>query len=294
MGKVETLKYLSAVIIGICTLAGLWMPMCFRAQKWTSRAESLAGGVFLGAGLAHLLAEGYESIEEAYKGNKYPIAPAVCLSTFVLLTCIDLFSYGEHDEEFQVETTKEELLASLLDGTQSIIGEEASLATQANESKFGTGFLSVPILSIYIIMDVHSIIEGVALGILDGFTKTLAIFFAIIGHKPVEAFALGLILLKDRPKKSVYWTLCIIYSLLTPIGIVAAMWIAKKTGHGVRGIISSFSAGTFLFVGCHEWGEMFKHKQEWGLCEKAWHYLMFTSGIVWMLLIAIIEAVYGE
>ena len=105
------------------------MPMFFAAQKWTSRAESLAGGVFLGAGLAHLLAEGHEDCEGIK--TKYPVAPAVCLGTFVILTCVELFSYGEHDEEFQVDIPREELLASLIDGAPVINRRKSQLLIQS-------------------------------------------------------------------------------------------------------------------------------------------------------------------
>ena len=289
MPNIDLLKYISAALIGLSTIAGCCFPMCFKAQKWTSRAEALAGGVCLGAGLAHLFAEGVEDINQSWN-TRYPIAAAVCLGTFVLLTCVELFSYGEHDDEFQIDTNKEELLASLLDGTNSMTDD--SYDPNREVSKFGNNCLTVPTISLYIIMDVHSTIEGIALGILNHYTKTVAIFLAIIGHKPVEAFALGLILLKDKPKKLLYWILVAIYSVLTPIGIILAMWISTKSGSGVRGIISAFSAGTFLFVGCHEWGEMFEHKMDYNCCEKMWHYFMFLTGIVWMLLIAIIEAIY--
>ena len=141
-------------------------------------------------------------------------------------------------------------------------------------------------------MVIHSTIEGIALGILPDYTRAVAIFCAIIGHKPVEAFAMGLILLKDTPKKALYWILCVIYTLLTPAGIIIALWVSTMMSAGVRGIISSFSAGTFLFVGVQEWSEMFEHKGEWGCYEKSWHFGMFVLGIAWMLGIAVVEALY--
>ena len=287
----DLMKCIAAALIGISTVLGCVFPMCFKAQKWTSRAESLAGGVFLGAGLAHLLQEAFEDIDDSWN-TRYPVAPAVCLVTFVILTCVQLFSYSEHDEQFVVETNRDELLSSLVDGTTSFVGDDSYDPNQAL-TKFGKNYLTVPTLSLYLIMDIHSMIEGIALGILKDATRTLAIFLAIIGHKPIEAFALALILLKDKPYKALYWVLIAFYSLLTPVGIIAGMWISNHSNNAWKGIISAFSAGTFLFVGCSEWGEMFEHKVDWSCGEKSWHYFMFVTGLVWMLLIAIAEAIYG-
>ena len=292
MTNQHVMKYIASALIGLSTILGCAFPMCFKAQKWTSRAESLAGGVFLGAGLAHLLQEGLEDVTDKWD-TKYPIAPAVCLVTFVILTCIQLFSYGEHDEEFAVEANKDELLSSLVDGTTSLAGEDSYDPNQAL-TKFGKNLLTLPTASLYIIMDIHSVIEGIALGVIQERTRVLAIFLAIIGHKPIEAFALALILLKDKPYKTLYWVLVVFYSILTPLGIIGGMWISDHSDKGWRGIISAFSAGTFLFVGCTEWGEMFEHKHDWNCSEKSWHYFMFVTGLVWMLLIAIVEAIYDK
>jgi zinc transporter 1/2/3 len=288
-------KWASAAVIWITTLAGSILPMWITTLKWTSRLEALAGGVFLGAGLAHLLADSFEDIGEL---SEYPTAPAVALGTFVILTAVELFSYGEHDEEFQVGEEAHHhhsaQFESIPDKTALLQSGGSEANSQAEVQLFGTKAcsLTVPTTSLYIIMDVHSVIEGLALGILSREGALIAIFCAIVGHKPVEAFALSLIILKDKPTKLLFWILVIFYTLMSPIGLISGIYITKETENPwVTGVIAAFSAGTFLFVGCHEWSELFEHKSEWSCSEKSWHFGMFTVGVVWMLLIAIVEAV---
>ncbi|OHT00886.1 ZIP Zinc transporter family protein [Tritrichomonas foetus] len=312
MEKVELFKWISAPIIWISTLIGCILPLFIKAKKWTARLESLAGGVFLGAGLAHLLADSFEEFEDV-DGLDYPLAPAIALATFVLLTLVELFSYSEHDANVfgddhhhhhhgHSHDHANEPLINSGNKNEATLNTTSLLSTedQNNEiinpaNRFGDSIknLTTATISLYLIMDIHSAIEGLALGILDSWSGVIAIFCAIIGHKPVEAFALALILLKDRPLKSLFWVMIFFYTIMSPVGICVGIRLTEMSGHLALGIIAAFSAGTFLFVGCHEWSEMFEHKHEWSTCEKFWHFGLFAFGILWMLLIAIIEGL-GE
>lgn len=301
----HALQYIFAAIIWVTTLIGNILPLFLTAPRWISRCESLAGGVFLGAGLAHLLDEAYEKLKHYEdEGNemKYPLAPAVALATYVLLTCVELFSYSEHDANaFKTETTDNEEGASLTSSvannnyTPLLATDDSAGSESHHESKkmveFGKNFKSITctMISLYIIMDIHSAIEGLALGILSKQASVIAIFCAIVGHKPVEAFALSLIILKDMPTAWFYWLLVVIYTLMSPVAVAVGVSCQEISGNLAQCIITAFSAGTFLFVGCHEWSEMFEHKHEWKNPEKLWHFGFFTIGVVWMLLIAIIE-----
>lgn len=301
MVSTEVLQYIFAAVIWATTLIGSILPLFVTAPRWISRCESLAGGVFLGAGLAHLLDDSIEKIEEygetTGKEMKYPIAPAVALTTYVLLTFVELFSYSEHDamhadhenehdhhhDHVPLNTKDSGNYESIDDGTKKKIVE------------FGTNLkqITCTMISLYIIMDIHSAIEGLALGIITKQSSVIAIFCAVIGHKPVEAFALGLIILKDRPTKLLFWAMTLLYTLMSPIATVVGVNLQKESNALAQGIIAAFSAGTFLFVGVHEMSEMFEHKHSMTVPDKFWHFGFFAVGVLWMLLIAIVE-IYGE
>lgn len=309
-------KWITAVVILITTFIGSVLPIFIKAKKWTARLETMAGGVFLGAGLAHLLADSFEELEDI-KGLDYPLAPAVALAMFVFLTVVELFSYSEHDahvfenahghdhghgHSHEKNDMNQPMLLNSQTGDKIPNGGDLQYANlddnQADVKSeiFGHSIknLTVATISLYIIMDVHSLIEGLALGILDSWSNTIAIFCAIIGHKPVEAFALSVILFKDKPLKLLFWILIVIYVLMSPAGIAAGIYLNKIGNHLLLGIIAGISAGTFLFVGCHEWAEMFEHKNSWPKSEKFWHLGLFAFGVLWMLLIAIVETLGEE
>lgn len=319
--QLEIFKFITAGVILITTFIGSACPLFIKAKKWTARLESMAGGVFLGAGLAHLLADSFEELDEymedTNKDIDYPIGPALALAMFVILTLVELFSYSEHDanvfgddchhhhhDEGHVPLINNHTSSLTLQTSNQLLNSDP-LFTNNNDVpeekppqsavSFGSKLkcLTGATISLYVIMDIHSAIEGMALGILSTWGQTIAVFCAIVGHKPVEAFALSLILFKDEPHKFLFWGLVILYVLMSPIALIVGVYVSEISNHLIISIIAAISAGTFLFVGCHEWSEMFEHKHSWPTSEKLWHFGLFTLGVVWMLLIAIVETL-GE
>lgn len=272
-------KVIASAATLFSTLIGCFLPLKIKEPSWTSRAEALAGGVFLGAGLAHLLADSFQELVEV---SNYPIAPAVCILTFTILTLIEYFTYSERDQDF-LETGNGENDVDLLDENRQI----------RRFHKDNSG-MTVAIISLYCIMCVHSVIEGVALGIIPRWSTTIAIFCAIIGHKPVEAFSMSLIVFKGRPTKKFFFVTILIYCCCTPIATVFATYVGESSSNFVLGLIAAFSAGTFLFVGTTEWSDMMEHKGQHSTVEKIWHFGMFSTGVIWMLGIAIVEAIYPD
>jgi zinc transporter 1/2/3 len=288
--SIPEFQYLSAAIVFITTILGAGSPIFVTAPKWTARLESLSGGVFLGAGLAHLLADATEELE----GIKYPLAPAVAASVFVIFTVIELFSYSEHDadvlggdcHDHRHQPTNSPLVSPDVD-------HDTAQTAKPRIVTFGTNMsgIDTATVSLYVIMSVHSAIEGLALGVLDNWSDTIAILCAIVAHKPVEAFALGLIVLKKAPMAIGFALLMGLYSLFSPAGVIAGIQLRNSGSALVIGLIEAFSAGAFLFVGCHQWSEMFEKKHTWATKEKLWHIGVFLGGVIWMLLIALIETV---
>ena len=285
---IEGFKWLSLVIVAITTFVGNILILFINKPSYTSKLESLAGGVFLGAGLAHLLNDAFT---ELYNESTYPIAPAVAACTFMLLSAIEMYTYSEQD------AANDNYSGEYSEVTPDIeTPQESSQQSQSKKKKrkfFGDSNenMTIATISLYIIMDVHSVIEGLAMGIMVTWGTLIALFCAVVGHKPVEALALSVIVLKDKPTKLTFWILIIIYALMAPVGIAIGIFLLKTIQNNmVLGIISSFSAGTFLYVAVDEWHSMFMHKGDWTKSEKNWHFLLYFVGLVWMLLIAIVEA----
>src|SRR5207244_584609 len=70
-----------------------------------------------------------------------------------------------------------------------------------------------------LILIVHSLIEGIVLGINSTIATASVIFIAIIAHKGSESFALAVVLNRSHLSLAKIINLIIVFSLMTPLGI---------------------------------------------------------------------------
>lgn len=174
--------------------------------------EAIASGIFLGAALLHMLGDASRDFIEM--GYHYPIASL--LAGIVFLTLL-LF---EH------------------------IGREMNEHPQGNNMLFV--FLAVVMLS------VHSLLEGVALGTRSDLSLLLVIFLAIIAHKWAASYSLAVQIAKSNPDKTrLNWLLFLIFAIMTPVGIFFGNMIntGLETSSILAPVFTALAAGTFLYIG---------------------------------------------
>jgi zinc transporter 1/2/3 len=275
--NIDGFKFLAAVVIFILNVASSVAPLCFTSRTWISKAESLAGGVFIGSAIVHLIPESLHSFEGL---SSSALAPIIILICFSILLVIEVFAQSHPDD-----SDHSERLLQSRDSSPTGKPEIAPFAPRA------TGELSSVVLVLYGVLIFHGFVEAIAFGIMKHQSVLLALFCAIIGHKPVETFALGLELLKSRPRQSLYFVMMLVFSSIAPITILVTVWIEKNASQLFFGVVTSASAGAFLFVGCHELAELLHHAGKWSLEAKVKHLLFFTAGAAWM---AVFGLVGGE
>jgi zinc transporter ZupT len=176
--------------------------------------ESLACGVFLGAGLLHMLGESSELLTN--QGIHYPLAFLLCGAVFLL------FLWLEH------------------------LGKEYYHHSKKHDNYFA--FIVV------IMMSIHSLLSGSALGLSDEMGVTAILFFAIISHKLAESFAIAIQLVKANMSFKMAFALFVLYACMTPLGISLG-YIMMQSSVGTNGsglmvpIFTALAAGTFLYMG---------------------------------------------
>jgi len=103
-----------------------------------------------------------------------------------------------------------------------------------------------------IIISVHSVISGIAIGVKPTIETTLSIFVAVISHKWVESFAVGVSLVRQKLHLKKFFILLLVYALAEPLGVGIGMIIVTFLKHGplayVEGCIGAFASGTFIYV----------------------------------------------
>jgi solute carrier family 39 (zinc transporter), member 1/2/3 len=208
-------KIILAVSIFLLTLvSGFWPLKIFKHDfKFFNWGDAFASGVFLSAALLHLLPEASEKLGAFYN---YPLAGLICVSTCILLLIIErgIFIY--------------------------------------NNSYFANNKQLVPIFLI-LLLSIHSLVEGAAIGINSNFIETFTIFFAVLAHKGSESFALTVNLHHFGIEKNRIKQIITIFSFITPIGIFISSYIvymlSSYTGATISAYFNATAAGTFLYLG---------------------------------------------
>lgn len=103
-----------------------------------------------------------------------------------------------------------------------------------------------------IALSVHSIFEGLALGLSKSESGVTSMVIAICIHKGAASLSLGISLVKTFPDN---FNLCrwllFTFSCATPLGVIIGMVVANAGDiYGV--IFSSIAAGSFVYIGCNE------------------------------------------
>ena len=215
------IKIMAALaILAIGIIGGLIPLIASRRQagrRFLSLGNALAGGIFLGAGFIHLLPEAAEALEEVVD---YPLAALLAALGVGILLLIDRVVF---------ETTR------------------AAGMEQA-------GGLRQPIYPVVllVVLSIHSIIAGIALGLVPEVAASVLMMLGILFHKGSAAFALMVSAHSAGTDKARLRVLLTVFVLMTPLGIllgtVASNMLEGPAATVIEGSFNALAAGTFIYV----------------------------------------------
>lgn len=216
-----TLKFIALVLIFATAVAGgfgaLGAQRSEKREILFSLGSALAAGIFLGAGLIHLLPDGIEALEGYFGDIDFPLGYVIAVLGFLLVLYVELV-YLARRRDF----------------------------AGAAEGPAVTAYALVVILS------VHSILAGAALGTENTLIGSFVIFLAIIAHKGAAAFALGVQFQRSGFDRTHYIRLMLLFASMTPLGIVLGAgldhMLEDRHGRLFEGIFDCLAAGTFLYI----------------------------------------------
>ena len=142
-------------------------------------------------------------------------------------------------------------------------------------------------LIIAVIITLHALIEGTALGVNTSFAAASVIFLAIIAHKSSESFALAVTLNRSTlPLRSVLIFIAL-FALMTPLGIALGAALTHSFNGVTQQILTAgfnaFAAGTFLYMSTlHH----INHHHRTHDKESLWEFFVLVLGLGLMALLA--------
>jgi len=107
-------------------------------------------------------------------------------------------------------------------------------------------------LMLVVALSFHSIFEGIAIGVQDTSAQLLSIFLAVMVHKALMAFSLGLNLAQADLGSSTFLLSTAVFTLASPLGIGVGILMSdfppSTTGDILSGVLQGIAGGSFLYV----------------------------------------------
>lgn len=216
--------FLSSFISGFLTLF-IFKRQGKRMQTVIDYSEAFTCGIFLGIGLIGMLFEANNSFIN-FGQSKYGFAFLIAGLTFLLFLLI------EHLTNNYSIKKNPQLKKGILN--QTVKSKEKISAT--------------PVILLFSFVSLHSFFAGMGLGVSNN-TLLWLIFVGIIAHKWIITTCLTIAFTKTNYSKQRIILWIILFSLTTPLGIVAAAFIPDSVSNVLFATFTSISAGTFIYIG---------------------------------------------
>ena len=113
------------------------------------------------------------------------------------------------------------------------------------------GTLGLRSLLLLAALSLHSLFEGLAVGLQTEMLKLVGFYTAVILHEILVSFALGMTLAKQDMSISTIVKLSVAYSIMIPVGMALGLAIGEiksTAGELTSAVIQGLTAGTFIYV----------------------------------------------
>ena len=117
--------------------------------------------------------------------------------------------------------------------------------------KISEGEFSLRCIVLLFALSLHSLFEGMAVGLQDSLWPVLYLMVGISVHECVVAFALGISLVRQGVKRSTVVKISLVFSCMISVGIVIGMVVGgihSFVGGLVSAVLQALTVGTFIYV----------------------------------------------
>uniref|UniRef100_A0A671DKB3 Solute carrier family 39 member 2 n=1 Tax=Rhinolophus ferrumequinum TaxID=59479 RepID=A0A671DKB3_RHIFE len=225
-----------------------------RHRRVLSLLGCISAGVFLGAGFMHMTAEALEGIESEIQkfmmqvkkkgesdGTNYPYGELIISLGFFLV--------------FLVESLALQCRPGAAGGSkvqEEECGEAHVLGLHSHGSLPSPSRSPFRALILLLSLSFHSVFEGLAVGLQMTVVATVQLCVAVLAHKGLVAFGVGLRLVQAGTGTRRAALSILSFALMSPLGVAIGLAVAGGDSEGGRGlaqaVLEGVAAGTFLYV----------------------------------------------
>ena len=253
-------------------------------------ASSFTGGLFLSICLFHILPHSYEKYE------KFPVSFILTFITFCFIFYIDKIKFNSNNHHndlleenllaIQTEKTNKHKIKIEANFGETNLGENTYYKA-INKSKTDTNFFLLFALAF------HSIFEGISLGTSSDYKSLFTMLIGILSDKWAEGISLGITFVKKNVVFKKYLTMIIIFSIMTPIGILIGLFASLSENALIEAIFLGITSGTFIYISiCEILIEEFILEEDDK--NKSKKFLFFILGGVFVSLLTLYDCIFEE
>lgn len=249
---------------GIVGYAPMMIKSFYNSPKIVSVGNCFAAGIFLLVGIVHLLADSQEAFDETFPDDPIPLGYIIVIAGYALMVFIENIIFPGHNHSHEhVEENKndnKENAKKSIEMKQTVplnanfeiertphecenIDCPVSSSPHAYESYLPGAVLTAALV-------VHSIFEGIAMGLLDTQSSVISLGVAILIHNVPAALALAIKF--KGVKKWISALLMLAFIISSPIGIAIGISLSNLAYPAIKGTFLGISAGTFIYIACTE------------------------------------------
>lgn len=219
-------------------------------SRWTTMISLLScfsGGVFMGACFLDLIPDVDEIFQQVLEDVKteygitidLPLVPFIVVVGFMLILIIEQTVLHFQDEKHEPEDEQPIVDAS---------GEGGHHHLHQFESEHS----NLRSLLLLLALSFHSVFEGLAIGLQNSKENMLTIFVAVMLHKAIMAFSLGLNIAQSSFSVKAFIASSLVFSLASPLGVGVGIGLsglpASIPQRICNGVLQGIAGGTFLYI----------------------------------------------
>eukprot|EP01135_Chromosphaera_perkinsii_P005365 Nk52_evm46s343 gene=Nk52_evmTU46s343 len=231
-------------------------------------------GVFLSVGIVDMLHDSVEKFEKNVSSD-YPYPFLLAGIGFLLIFFLEQVvlvkikkAMRDKNVEFEVNHCGDEKTVASCGDMIDVDNAESMGLSESHEESGEHGHFFFFALAVMVVMCMHGLIEGLALGFESNVESGLPVLVAVLVHKGFEGLAIGISVSKVRSSAVKQALICAIFVIMSPLGVGIGM-IFQHTSDNVEiacGILMGLGSGSFIYIstmvfkenfGTQQWSRMF-------------------------------------
>ncbi|VDO43456.1 unnamed protein product, partial [Onchocerca flexuosa] len=224
------------------------------------------GGVFLATCLLDLLPDARESLRKLEEMQQityhYPVMEIFVAVGFLLVLSTEQVTMFIREMEWHSSADMDHLITGYHNRDESnpeLTGFHSEYESQINQQSLTQSQSKIRVILLVMALSLHAVFEGLSLGLVGGMNEIMQIFFALLLHKTVIGFSLGVRLVQSALSPTVAFIWSTVFAAQILVGGFGGIAILDFVSRGspliagkVSFIAQAVACGTFLYITCFE------------------------------------------